>query len=131
HRRPGGFRGRRSVAGPEARQMMHVFDNDGCLIRSNAAKAEAYRIVARQWGEQISSAAVELQAELGSMSRRDKWERIFADLLGVEPAGPQFDAAVEHCSRLIAEAVVKCPEVPGAREFLGRHRDSIIVSGVR
>jgi phosphoglycolate phosphatase-like HAD superfamily hydrolase len=109
----------------------HVFDNDGVLIRSNSVKANAYRTVAAQWGAHIADAAVVLQAELGSLSRRDKWARIFTEIIGVEPVGPQFDAAVHHCSSLITAGVLRAPKVPGAVSFVRSCVNPIVVSGVR
>ena len=58
---------------------MRVFDVDGVLLRSNQAKTDAYRTAALPWGQAKAATVAEFQAQLGSMSRHDKWVRIFTD----------------------------------------------------
>lgn len=110
----------------------HVFDMDGTLIASNAAKSRAFWVVASQWGADIADDVVAYHQQAGSISRRERWEHIFAEIVQITPTREQFDRALTLCSHYVATFCDAVAPIRGAHDYVrnceGR---KVVVSGVR
>lgn len=111
--------------------MMHVFDVDGTLIASNAAKAEAFRRTAAAWGDDVADRAVAFHRQAGSISREERWVHIFAEIIGVEPSPEEFAATVATCTRWVDWLCAASPTIPGVEAFVRSCDRRLVVSGIR
>jgi phosphoglycolate phosphatase-like HAD superfamily hydrolase len=94
-----------------------VFDFDGTIVESVATKTEAFRTLFENYPEHVDS-IVALHTNEGGRSRYQKFALIYRDILRREPTAGEFAALGDRFARLVYEAVVACPYVPGALEFI-------------
>lgn len=110
-----------------------LFDCDGTLLDSNGVKGEAFRRTTMRYGTDAAAAMVNIHVTAGGISRQQRFERFFAEVIHRAPYPGELDALVEECGRLCQEGIRAAPLVPGVHEFLGeaveRGRLLYVVSG--
>lgn len=94
-----------------------VFDFDGVLVESVDTKTQAFRTLFASEGENVER-IVSLHLQHGGRSRYQKFAMIYRDILRREPASGEFESLGRRFESLVCDAVVSCPFVAGAREFL-------------
>lgn len=108
-----------------------VFDFDGTIVESVDTKTEAFRTLFAAYPAQLDRIlAVHLQN--GGLSRFEKFAMIYRDVLGRAPESGEFDELGRRFAALVRDAVVRCPFVSGAREFLEQwstRLSLVVVSG--
>lgn len=108
------------------------FDFDGVILDSVAIKTAAMRRLFDGEEPRAIDAIVELHLRHGGVSRFRKFEMIYTDILR-RPLNPQARAELgARFEALTYEALLACPEIPGARTVLERHfgrNPLFIVSG--
>lgn len=109
----------------------HVFDLDGVLLNSNASKSQAFYDAALPYGEDVARAMVVLHQNAGSISRRERWERFFAEVLQRESEDGELDRVIQDCTARVLQGVVDAERLPGVDTYL-RHVSGtkVCVSGV-
>jgi len=102
---------------PEARSASRpaavVFDCDGVLIESVAAKSAAFVELFANHPEHAEAIADHHLTHLG-ISRFEKFRWIYRELLERELSDAQSEALGHRFSELVASVARTCPEVPGA-----------------
>ena len=99
-----------------------VFDFDGVLVESVEVKTRAFaRLFAGETPEAVER-IVTYHRQHGGISRFEKFETIYRDLLKRPLSEEIFHALCEQFSRLVVEEVVAAPWVEGALELNGVDR---------
>ena len=94
-----------------------VFDFDGTILESVDTKTRAFETLFAGVPEHVES-IVALHLAHGGVSRFEKFRMIYESLLKREPQPGEFDDLGRRFQALVYEAVVACPFVTGASEFL-------------
>lgn len=108
----------------------HIFDCDGVLLRSNAAKSRAFYEAALPYGKGAADAMVAYHQSAGSVSREDRWRHFFASILKREPYDGELARAIADCTERVRSGIAAAEVMPGVREYLERCETTICVSGV-
>ncbi|MCX5796502.1 MAG: HAD family hydrolase [Elusimicrobia bacterium] len=99
-----------------------VFDCDGVILESTDIKTEAFRALFRKDHPRRIPEILDYHVRHMGISRHVKFRHICTEILG-ERYTPRREAQLAaDFSRLVFDRVLKCPVVPGAREFLRRGR---------
>jgi len=94
-----------------------VFDFDGVILESLNVKTRAFRDLFREYPEH-QEAIVRLHLDNGGMPRFDKFRIIYRDFLRKPLSEAECRELGRRFSELVFDAVIECPFVPGAQEFL-------------
>ena len=101
-----------------------VFDFDGVIVESADIKTDAFiRLFAEHegHGEEIAAYLVANQG----LSRYLKFQFIYEEILDIPLSASDRDRLSVEFSRLVLDAILRCPFVPGARELLERRHASM------
>jgi len=97
-----------------------VFDFDGVILESNDIKTNAFQELFRAYPEH-QERIVQLHLDNGGMSRFEKFKIIYRDFLKKLLDVDELDRLGTRFSDLVFQAVLQCPFVSGAREFLEKY----------
>ncbi len=97
-----------------------LLDFDGVIVESVDLKTEAFRTLFAQ-EQKALPAILALHRNNGGMSRFEKFDIIYRDILRRPLVTEEKDRLGRQFSELVVEQVVACPWVRGAREWLARH----------
>lgn len=109
-----------------------IFDFDGVIVESVDTKTSAFAQLFRDEGDDAVAAIVDLHLRLGGVSRHEKFELIHRDILRRPLDEARRRALADGFAELVKRAVVDCPMVAGADDFLrgpGRRLKLFVVSG--
>lgn len=109
-----------------------LLDFDGVIVDSVLAKEQVFKAMIEERLPQLAPPAMEYFWSHGGTSRVEKFRWIFANLAkaplteeGARELGDEF-------ARRVRDAVIACPMIKGAREFLDAHHSTIkmfVISG--
>ena len=106
----------------EMRPVALLLDFDGVIVDSVRIKIEAYlRIYAGEDPGKLQ-AIYEHQRSHGGLTRRVKFRHFETEVFGRSVTDEGIERLSAEYTRLVHEAVLACPFIPGAREFLDRAR---------
>jgi len=108
-----------------------IFDFDGVIIESMDIKARAFAHLFKAWPEHVDK-IVAFHLKHGGLSRFEKFEWIYNDLLHQSLSSSHKAELGKQFSEYVYQAVLECPFVDGAVEFLNKYYQSLslfIVSG--
>lgn len=95
-----------------------VFDCDGVILESTDIKTDAFRALFEKGHPDRVPEILDYHVHHMGISRHVKFRHICTEILG-EAYTPQREARLAaEFSRLVFDRVLKCPVVPGTREFL-------------
>lgn len=94
-----------------------LLDFDGVIVESVDIKTRAFREIFAREVEHVD-AIVALHCAKAGVSRYEKFEAIYRDILRRPLAADEMYRLGERFAALVVEQVVTCPLVPGALEFL-------------
>ncbi len=94
------------------------FDFDGVLAESVAIKENAFRDLFATYGRDTVDAVIDMNREMGAVSRVIKIERMHKEILGKPLSTEELDQWAERYVTAVEQAVIDCPEVPGAQALL-------------
>lgn len=97
-----------------------VFDFDGVILESVDIKTRAFRELFKDYPEHLEK-IVTLHLDNTGTSRFDKFKIICSDYLGRPADHGELKRLGEAFSRFVYEEILRCPFVPGAYQFLGKH----------
>jgi beta-phosphoglucomutase-like phosphatase (HAD superfamily) len=100
-----------------------VFDFDGVLGDSVSIKTWAFSELYKNYGVEVTDKVVEYHLKNGGMSRFKKFDYYHSVLLGKKLTQATMDSLNKAFSELVIDAVIKCPEVTGSRNFLKHYSD--------
>ncbi|MFG1230350.1 HAD family hydrolase [Xanthobacter wiegelii] len=109
-----------------------VFDFDGVIVQSAELKVQAFAELYKDESPARIEEILAYQRLHTGVSRREKFQHFERNLLSRECDAARVDALSSAFSALVLEAVITCPFVPGAIEFLTRakgHLPMHLVSG--
>ena len=108
------------------------FDFDGVLVESAAIKTEAFRILYAEHDEDVIGKVLAHHAEHEGISRVEKIQYCHSTFLHQELSEPELAVLTRQYSKLVIDAVVSCPAVPGSLDYLQKNRGQkkmFVVSG--
>ena len=109
----------------------HVFDLDGVILASNGVKSDAFYKAALPYGLEAAGRMVAYHQNAGSISRRERWQHFFSDILGREPEDGELDQVIAVCTKHVAEGVSHAPKMAGLDAYLASITGvKMIVSGI-
>jgi phosphoglycolate phosphatase len=95
-----------------------LLDFDGVIVDSVALKTDAFRkIYARESPEKLA-AMLDYQRSHGGVTRRLKFRYFESELFGRPVSDEGIEALSAAYTRLVHDAVLACPLIPGALAFL-------------
>ena len=94
-----------------------ILDFDGVILESVSVKTKAFRALF-SFSPQHVDEIVQFHIDNGGMSRFDKFNHIYSEILIEELSQETFESLSSRFSELVEEAVAKTPFVRGAPEFL-------------
>jgi phosphoglycolate phosphatase-like HAD superfamily hydrolase len=94
-----------------------VFDFDGVVLESAAAKGAAFRALFADQPRHVDAIAA-YHEDNGGMSRYEKFRWIYRELLRVPLSDEETAVLDARFGALIADTMRCCPFVPGARAFI-------------
>jgi HAD superfamily hydrolase (TIGR01549 family) len=100
-----------------------VFDFDGVILESADIKTRAFGRLFEDHPDHIE-AIVELHLRLAGVSRFEKFKMIHSDILDLPLDDVELERLGTEFSRLALEEIMRCPFVPGAREFLSARHET-------
>ena len=95
-----------------------ALDFDGTLIESNHIKNEAFKIVLSKWPDH-QEVMMRWHLAHSSIDRREKFRYFVEEVLGLSGNNDLIEKITEKFSKLTLKAIIECPLVEGAMEFLG------------
>lgn len=98
-----------------------VLDFDGVLVESVDVKTQAFATLYRPYGADVVERVVDYHLAHGGLTRTEKFRYYHEKLLGMPLSTGMAAELGERFSRLVEDAVVAAPWVPGAMEFLGKY----------
>jgi phosphoglycolate phosphatase-like HAD superfamily hydrolase len=98
-----------------------VFDFDGVLVESNDVKTRAFELLYAEFGPDIRAQVVEYHLKNAGISRYRKFQHYQEQFLGRAYTESDGERLSKQFSRLVVDAIVEAPYVPGASEFLAEY----------
>ncbi len=95
-----------------------VFDCDGVLIESNAAKTLAFGQTVVEFGQRAMDQLMEYHREYGGISRFKKFEWFYREVVKAPLSDKMMDMLCDRFTRFCINAVLDAPMVPGAKKSL-------------
>lgn len=97
------------------------FDFDGVLVESTGIKTDAFATLFEGHGSEVLALVMAYYHANEGISRLIKIKHCYRTILGQELGEADLAALGERFSNAVEAAVVACPYVAGAREFLEAH----------
>jgi HAD superfamily hydrolase (TIGR01549 family) len=101
-----------------------ILDFDGVILESVSVKTEAFRTLFSFVPEHVDE-IVQFHKDNGGMSRYDKFQYIYENILKKDLTREKFEELSEKFSAIVFKEVIKAPFVPGAQEFLVTYHSKI------
>lgn len=95
-----------------------VFDCDGVLLDSNAAKTQAFHDVAMQFGPQVADQLTAYHKTHGGISRFVKFQYLFTTILGRDPKPDEMQTVLTQFADAAKTRLLACPQAPRLTEVL-------------
>lgn len=95
-----------------------VFDCDGVLIESNAAKTKAFGRTVAGFGQKAMDRLMAYHREHGGVSRFKKFEWFYREVVKAPLSDKTMDTLCNRFARFCMDAVLDAPMVAGAKESL-------------
>lgn len=100
-----------------------LFDCDGVLLDSNAVKTNAFATAVEPYGPAAVRAVVDHHVANGGVSRFEKFDRLFTDVLRRVPEPGERDRLLDVFSATARAGLETCAVDPSAAELLGELAD--------
>jgi len=101
-----------------------IFDFDGVIVESLDIKMRAFAELFREEGEEVVRRVVEYHLHNGGVSRYEKFRYIYSAILARPLPDHEFERLCSLFAELVLDGVVASPYVPGALEFIKKHKGS-------
>lgn len=109
-----------------------ILDFDGIILESMDIKARAFAHLFRAYPADVIAKVVELHMAHGGLSRFEKFEMIYRDIVREELSARKKESLGKEFAEFAYQEVLRCRFVPGAREFLEAYHEKLklfVVSG--
>ncbi|MCW8863041.1 MAG: HAD hydrolase-like protein [Rhodospirillales bacterium] len=107
-------------------------DFDGVILESVSVKTQAFADLYAPHGQDVVARVLDLHRRHGGISRLVKIRTAHKDFLGIDLSDDALAHLANDYARRVVNHVIACPWVPGAQDFLERHRGKtalFVVSG--
>ena len=95
-----------------------VFDCDGVILESVDVKTKAFGLVVKEYGTEAVARLMEYHASNGGVSRYEKFEWFFREVLGREITPTELNMLGERFQQISFDGVINAPMVNGALECI-------------
>ncbi len=100
-------------------------DFDGVIVESLDVKIEAFRRLYAPYGETVVAQAIDHYVHHTGVPRLYRFKYCHEQFLGQALTDAEAEALSDRFGGMVEDLVVECDGVPGAREFLEAHADTI------
>jgi HAD superfamily hydrolase (TIGR01549 family) len=100
-----------------------IFDFDGVILESAIIKTQAFAEVVKDYPKEQADAFVEHHMTHMGISRHVKFKYFIEEILHEPYTDDKEKRLADDFERIVFEQVMKCPFVPGAKEFLEKNYD--------
>lgn len=97
-----------------------IFDFDGTILESMDVKTRAFTALFRDYPDKVGE-VVALHTSHGGMSRFEKFERIYQDILNQPLSEEKKQELSRQFSEYVYQGVLAAPFVEGAKDFLEKY----------
>lgn len=94
-----------------------VFDFDGVLVDSLCVRDEGFRQAFIEYGEEVAGRAKAFHVNNRGLFRRDKFRRIYEEVVGIRPSESQLDDTEKRFVTNTHKGILDAPFLPGVAEF--------------
>lgn len=101
-----------------------ALDFDGTLVESNHIKDNAFKTIFSEWPEH-KEAMLAWHRHRNTVVRREKFRYFVEEVLGESGNVDEIDRLTELFSDLTRQAIIECPWVRGATDFLDYFKDRL------
>lgn len=101
-----------------------IFDFDGVILESVSIKSEAFKKLFSFVPDHVDE-IVGFHIENGGMSRFEKFQYIYKNIIKEDLTDEQFQFLSEQFTQLVLENILNAPFVEGARSFLERYHSKL------
>jgi HAD superfamily hydrolase (TIGR01549 family) len=108
-----------TVKGDQAGVKAVILDFDGVILESLDIKTKAFRELFKDYPEHLER-IIRFHLDNSGISRFEKFRVIYRDYLGLPLDEEGLRRLGEAFSEFVYREILRCPFVPGAREFLER-----------
>ena len=98
-----------------------IFDFDGVILESANIKTESFKDMVSGYPAEIAEQFVEYHMQHMGISRFVKFQYFFEEILKEEYTQQREEEWGKKFQEITLDKVLKCPFVPGAKEFLEKH----------
>ncbi|MBO21028.1 MAG: HAD family hydrolase [Rhodospirillaceae bacterium] len=113
---------RSGIAAPSRAALMGcpvvLFDCDGVILDSNDVKTDGFRQAVDSYANPVVDAFLEYHRQNGGLSRYEKFEYFFRDLVGLSDYRAKMEEALERFAYSTKNALLDCPLIPGVTDLL-------------
>jgi len=102
------------------------FDFDGVIVDSIQTKTEAFRLLFKNYPDEVVRKVLDYHRQHGGISRVDKIALAHRDYIGSPLSKADLKVWSECYSELVVEKVIEVPWIKGAIEFLDSNRDRAV-----
>lgn len=102
------------------------FDFDGVIVDSIETKTEAFRVLFKDYPDDVVKKILDYHKQHGGISRVDKIALAHKQYIGSPLNEADLKVWSDRYSELVVEKVIEVPWIKGAIEFLDSFRDSAI-----
>ncbi len=109
-----------------------IFDFDGVILESAIIKTKAFGEVVKEYPKELADAFVAYHMSHMGISRHVKFKHFIEEILNEPFSDKKEKLLSDSFEQIVFEQVMKCPFVPGAKEFLEMNHtkyDFYIASG--
>ena len=85
-----------------------LFDCDGVILDSNEIKTEAFFESVKSYGEEEANELADYNAKFGGITRKQKFEYFFENILGREPKEDEFQDLMMRFSEYVKRGLEDC-----------------------
>lgn len=97
-----------------------LFDFDGVVLESNAAKDQAFHQLFAEQPEVVRRRVLQLHRANPGRDRTDKVRRCFNEILGYDPSPQELHARLQLFHELSLRLSLACPPVTGVLSFVAK-----------
>ncbi len=109
----------------------YFFDCDGVILDSNEIKSQCFYEIAKAYNERKAEEFLIYHKENGGISRFEKFNYFFKELLQKKDCEELIKSSIEKFSKLSVQKLMSCPYIKGFENFIFEiaNKEKYVVSG--
>lgn len=108
------------------------FDFDGVLADSVGIKTDAFKVLFREYGDEVVGKVIEHHRLHGGISRVEKIRNAFEEIMNIPISTEEHSRLSLQYSKMVIDKVISADWIPGAQIFLEKYHTTLrtfVISG--